>query len=112
MPLKTKAILFDIQHAAIGISQFVDGKTLEDYSADLMLKSAVQYQFAIIGEAMNRLRAQDPAIVERISEYQRIIGFRNVLIHGYDQVNDAVTWKIIQEKLPILQQEVEDLLKE
>jgi uncharacterized protein with HEPN domain len=105
-----KSLLFDMQHAAIGIQLFVAGKTLEDLCGDLMLQSAVERQFEIIGEAMTRLRKIDPAFIERISDHQRIIGFRNALIHGYDAVDQKITWRIIQDKLPVLQRELEQLL--
>jgi len=35
-----------------------------------------------------------------------------VLIHGYDAVDDAITWRIIREKLPTLLSEVDALLAE
>src|SRR5687768_14596325 len=76
MPPRTRALLFDIQHAAIGITRFIEGKTVDDYKADLMLRSACERQFEIIGEAMSRLRSDDPGTVQRISEYQGIIGFQ------------------------------------
>jgi uncharacterized protein with HEPN domain len=34
-----------------------------------------------------------------------------VIIHGYDTLKNDVTWMIVQEKLPILRKELEDLLK-
>ncbi len=43
------------------------------------------------------------------SEYQRIIAFRNVLAHGYDVVSDAIVWDIVQSKLPVLRQELDEL---
>ena len=52
----------------------------------------------IIGEAMTRLRADAPELLDRISEHTRIIGFRNVLIHGYDTVDHQITWRIICTK--------------
>lgn len=107
---ETRKLLFDIQHAALGIRMFVDGRTLSDYEADLMLRSAVERQFEIIGEAMGRLRAADLSVFEKITEAQRIVGFRNVLIHGYDAVSDETTWRIIEQKLPVLVAEVEALL--
>src|SRR5438094_141563 len=55
MPPKAKAALFDMQHAAPGIGLFVADKTFDDYNSDLMLRSAVERQFEIIGEAMTRL---------------------------------------------------------
>lgn len=110
MPLETRALLFDIKHAGNGIELFVQDRTLDQFKSDLMLRLAVERQFEIIGEALNRLRRVDPASAQKISEHERIIGFRNVLSHGYDAVNSEVTWRIIKEKLPILQREVDALL--
>jgi uncharacterized protein with HEPN domain len=89
---------------------FVGGKSEADFLGDLLLRSAVERQFEILGEAMTRLAKRDPQTAERISEFRRIIGFRNVLIHGYDQVDDQTTWRIVQDKLPILLRECDELL--
>lgn len=111
MPPEVRSRLFDMQHAASGIAMFTAGKLLEDYKADRMLRSAVERQFEILGEALTKLRALDPEIAERISDQRKIVSFRNVLIHGYDSVDDEITWRIVTEKLPILQRELEELLK-
>lgn len=112
MPPKVKSALFDITHAAIGISEFVAGKTPQDYQDDLMLRLAVERQFTIIGEAIGRLKSFDLTTAQRISDFEDIIRFRNVLVHGYDQIDDDTTWKIIHEKLPILAREDQSLLGE
>lgn len=112
MPPKAKAALFDMQHAAIGIGLFVVDKTLEDYKSDLMLRSAVERQFEIIGKAMTRPRKVSPELLDRFTEAAGIISFRNVLIHGYDVVNHEITWRITQEKLPVLVRELEELLRD
>jgi uncharacterized protein with HEPN domain len=102
MQPRAKASLFHIQQAALGIEMFVAGKNRDDLKSDLMLRSAVERQFEIIGEAMTRLRHDAPEVLDQISEAPRIIGFRNVLIHGYDTIDIDATWKIIEEKLPTL----------
>lgn len=63
------------------------------------------------GEAMGRLAWHDPDTAARIGEHEHIIAFRNVLIHGYDLVDDMLVWSTIHEKLPPLLAEVENLLR-
>jgi uncharacterized protein with HEPN domain len=46
-----------------------------------------------------------------LSEHERIVAFRHVLIHGYDLVDDELVWDTIRTKLPVLLSEVEELLK-
>ena len=49
---ETRKYLYDIQQAAMLIARFADGRTFDEYLADVMLRSAVERQFEIIGEAM------------------------------------------------------------
>jgi uncharacterized protein with HEPN domain len=71
----------------------------------------VERCFEIVGEALSQLRKIDPATAQRITDWQAIIGFRNVLIHGYVQVDDAKTWDIVQSEIPVLLAELDELLK-
>lgn len=77
-----------------------------------MLRSAVERQFEIVGEALAHLSRLDPDIAARISEHRRIIAFRNILIHGYADVDDRLVWDIVETKLPVLRREIESLLQE
>jgi len=74
------------------------------------LRSAVERQFEIIGEALNRLDDVAHDVAEGIRAYQRIISFRNILIHGYDIVEDQIVWDIIMNDVPILHQQIVQLL--
>ncbi len=80
------------------------------YQESLVIKRAVERNFEIIGEALNRIKFKDSEILENISEHYRIIGFRNILIHGYDIVDDAIVWKAVTIHLPILIKEIKGLL--
>lgn len=110
MQLEAKKILEDIRLAGAHIHNFTAGVTFNDYADNKMLRSAVERQFEIIGEALNRLYGIDPDILSKISHSQRIISFRNILIHGYDIVDNTVVWDVIQQDLPNLQKQVQALL--
>ena len=76
------------------------------------MRSAVERQFAIIGEALSRLSRLDASLAARISEHQRIIAFRNILIYAYAQVDDELVWETIEKDLSVLRREVDELLGE
>lgn len=112
MRLESKKYLFDIQKAAALLADFIQGKSFKDYSGDALLRAAVEREFEIIGEALSQLAKLDEAVAMRISEYKRIISFRNLLIHGYADVDDQLVWSIAEGKLPTLKAEVDVLLQE
>ena len=103
--------LWDVQRAAERIADFTAGRSFDDYLADVMLRAAVERQFEIIGEALIGLRRIAPDIAAAIPDLPRIIGFRNVLIHGYATINNRVVWDVIQDDLPRLRAAVADLLR-
>ena len=112
MRLEAGKLLYDIQHAAALLREFTKGKNLSDYQDDAMLRSAVERQFEIIGEAMGEFARIDETAVRRISHYQRIIAFRNILIHGYADVDDRLVWDVLKTNLATLESDVGTLLWE
>ena len=112
MKLEARKYLHDIQCAAGLLAEFAHGKTFADYEGDAMLRSAMERQFEIIGEAMAQLAKVDEQVACRITHYQRIIAFRNVLIHRYSTVDDRLVWDVFKSNLPSLGREVDALLRE
>lgn len=75
-----------------------------------MLRSAVERQFEIVGEALNQLARLAPDLAEQIPDLPRIVAFRNILIHGYAVVDNAIVWRAVHENLPGLLSVLERLL--
>ena len=82
-----RAYLWDVQQAANAIEEFTAGLDAAGYAQNALVRAAVERQF-------------------------EIIGFRNVLIHGYAAVNDARVWQITETSLPNLRAAVSALLAE
>ena len=112
MRLETRKYLYDVQRAAGLLREFTSGRTFTDYEADAMLRAAAERQFEIVGEAMTNLARVDKPVADLISHYRRIIAFRDILIHGYANVDDRLVWDVINTNLPVLGREVDALLKE
>ncbi len=110
MPHDPRKCLEDMRAAALLIRSAVSGRSRDDYLNDLILRAAVERQFEIIGEAINRLRKLDVKLAEQIPEHRRIISFRNVLAHGYDCVDHQIVWLTISNKLPALIQQIDVML--
>lgn len=77
-----------------------------------MLRSAVERQFEIAGEALAQLSKMDRELAARVPDAANAIGFRNVLIHGYAKVDNAIVWQAATRDLPTLRSEIDALIKE
>lgn len=110
MPRDARTFLWDARRAAEQVSSFVGGRSWEDYEADVMLRSAVERQFEIIGEALSQLFRDHPEISGKIPSLPRIVAFRNVLIHAYASVDDGLVWSVATEKLEALLATLNELL--
>jgi uncharacterized protein with HEPN domain len=105
-----KAYLYDICEACKQIVEFTQGLSFEQYAANDLVKAAVERKFVTIGESMMRIKREYPETLERISGHYRIIGFRNVLVHGYDIIDNATVWSAVADSVPVLLRETEALL--
>ena len=111
MRLESRTLLADALEAAKAIEEFTRGRQFEDLGRDKLFRSGIYWQFAVLGEALSRLQKLDQPTFDLITESWRIVGFRNQILHGYDVIEDNITWQIIEDKLPLLKVELEHLLK-
>lgn len=44
----------------------------------------------------------DPGTAGRVPDLARIVAFRNVLVHGYAQIDDALVWEVASARVPEL----------
>jgi len=112
MQLEVLKFVYDAAEACRCLQKFVQGCGKSEYEADDLLRSAVERQFTIIGEALHRAMELDPALVDRITDVRKIVAFRNILVHGYAQIEHETVWGIVQNDLPVLHREVEAVLAE
>ena len=103
--------LVDILQAAEEIQIFTNSLNFKSYQESIITQRAVERDFEIIGEALTRIRKIDEDFIDNISEHHRIIGFRNILIHGYEIIDEKIVWDAVENHLPILVNEIRDLLK-
>jgi len=102
------SLLTDVIESGEAIARYVEGKSLETYLANTLLRDGVERRFTIIGEALAQARKLKPDFALRTA--RGAIGFRNVLIHGYSEIDHQEVWRIIHEDLPLLLDEVRLLL--
>jgi uncharacterized protein with HEPN domain len=82
--------VWDARKAARRILRFAAGRTAADYRGDELLRSAIERQFTILGEALARLRQLDASLAARITDLPRAVAMRNVLVHAYAEIDDVV----------------------
>jgi uncharacterized protein with HEPN domain len=106
-----KKLLFDILQSIERIDKYTESpKQFTFFASNLLLQQAVERNFEIMGEAMNRILKLAPDIA--ISHSRKIVDTRNKIVHGYDEIEPENLWNIIINYLPTLKTEVELLLKD
>lgn len=89
------------------LAEFSNGKSFTDYLADAMLRSAVERQFEIIGEALNSLSKVDQALAASIPDLPRIVAFRKITQRRRSGTTVPRVHEVVAERLA----EIEDLCR-
>ena len=97
-----RAYLSDILEAAAAIQEATSTIDAAGYGKSRLIRSAVEREFIIIGEALKLISHRDPQLFAAIPEGRQIIDFRNLLTHEYLNVSVQVVWGAIQTDLPVL----------
>ena len=111
MPLRDyRGYLWDITIACEHIQRFAAEKQLEDYLNNTLLRSAIERQLIILGEALTQANKHFPHTSEDIPNIRSIIGLRNRLVHAYLHIDDRVVWGIVVDDVPRLLMSAKQLL--
>jgi uncharacterized protein with HEPN domain len=95
-------------NAAREAAQMARGKTRADLDADRPLNLSLVRLLEIVGEAASRVPASERVRYPGIP-WPQIVGLRNRLIHGYDNVDFDVLWQVVTHDLPPLIAELEKI---
>lgn len=112
MPQRDPGVyLEDIQYNAAAAIRFAAGYSREQYLADEKTRAAVERTLEICGEALKKLENLAPEIAGNIPHSREIIGFRNILAHGYADIDHAKVYSVVKNDAPTLLSAVRDALK-
>ena len=104
----TKSMLQDMLEAIKTIQSY-SLSTYDLFLQDEKTQDAVMYNLIILGEAANRIPVE---FLESHPEipWSSIVGTRNVVVHGYDQVKLQIVWDIVNKNLEKLKIQIKELL--
>lgn len=111
MPRDPRAYLSDIVDSCDAISLAVRGLDIEGYESNRLVRSSVEREFIIIGEATASLGRTSPELFKTITHARRIVDFRNQLTHEYPTVDNAIVWAIVEHDIPVLRRECTSLIQ-
>jgi len=97
-----RAYLQDMLDNARFVHGYSRDFTLDDVRERTDVRFVIERGLQNIGEAAFQLKRIAPETLEGITEHERIIGMRHILVHGYDQVKPDVLWQVASTKLDTL----------
>jgi uncharacterized protein with HEPN domain len=101
--------LWDMVNAIRRMQEFTVNMTESDYLDSALVQSAVERQLEILGEAARRL-SDEFRQAHPETDWRRIIGLRNILIHRYDEIRQQTIWQTVISELEPLLSQLERLL--
>jgi uncharacterized protein with HEPN domain len=102
--------LLDALAAAEAALQFLAGLDAQAYASNLLVRSAVERQLTVLGEAARRALADEPGLRARSPDLVFAVALRNRLVHGYDVIDDLIVFDTVAQDLPGLVRQLRGLL--
>jgi len=109
MPRDYKVYLEDMLEAIQKIHRYMEGLSFESFALEEKTVDAVVRNLEILGEAVKQipdsLRLEYPQV-----DWSRIAGLRDILIHQYFGIDLTIVWDIVENKLPTLELQINQIL--
>jgi uncharacterized protein with HEPN domain len=106
--MRDKKKLQDILDAIVAIETYAVS-SYDEFLADTKTQDAMLYNLIVMGVAANQISAEFQERHATIP-WSSMIGIRNIIVHGYDQVKLQIVWKILQRDLQNLKLEIMKVL--
>ena len=92
------------------IAEYTKGMDFKKFKMNYMVVDAVVRNFEIIGEASKRV---PDSIKEEYPElpWKKMVGMRNLIIHGYFGIDYELIWEISRSNLPLNKLLLEKILE-
>jgi uncharacterized protein with HEPN domain len=104
------ALMRDILDEIERVERFTENIEYQDFFDDEKTRYAVIRCLEVIGEAVKHfpksLKQKHPEI-----EWRKISGLRDILIHEYFKINSKILWDIVQNKIPELKHNIQEMIE-
>ncbi|WP_018875235.1 MULTISPECIES: HepT-like ribonuclease domain-containing protein [Thioalkalivibrio] len=107
-----RAYVWDAREAARRVAEFVEDANEDGYMASDLMRSAVERQLEILGEALGQLEKADPDLARQIPQLRAAVDLRNLLIHGYAKIDSRIVWSTATTDVPVMARELDSLLRQ
>ena len=104
--------LRDVLRVCDEAAAITQGRTFEDAESSVMLRRSLERIVHLVGELLVRAIKVAPDLVDEIPAARNIIGMRNRIAHGYEEIRDEVVWDAATVRLPLLRNHLEQLLEQ
>jgi uncharacterized protein with HEPN domain len=100
--------LLDINDSIERINKYA-ARGKETFQKEELIQTWIIHNLLIIGEAASRISDEFKASNSEIP-WSKIIGMRNILVHGYFQIDIDIVWAVIEKDLPQLREMIKNVL--